>query len=252
MSHQPPDGGGQDRGGGGSKGAESTQPKTSYSDRLKTNVRYDQRLKRNVLEITLEKTDPSVDIDVDEDGIGRIFKSLGMDIVSQVQGYQVKYMGKISILSAWMAAGISLERFCKDVSIKVSNSVTTGMIRPAGKKDVMVSIVGLDFNTPDSFLVDYLNKFGHVLNTVAIYSKFEKGLFKGKFNGERKFQVDFSKSSKQMGTFHLIDGNKVRVFYRGNRKTCGRCHKSADDWPGEAIAKTAQLEVANKSSSPIT
>ena len=79
--------------------------------------------KRNILEITLEKTDLSVDIDVDEEGIGRIFKSLGMCIATQVLGYQVKYMGKKSILYAWMAAGINL--FCKDVSIKVSNAVTT-------------------------------------------------------------------------------------------------------------------------------
>ena len=28
----------------------------SYAERLKTNVRYDQRLQRNVLEISLEKT----------------------------------------------------------------------------------------------------------------------------------------------------------------------------------------------------
>ena len=35
---------------------EAQNGKMSYSDRLKTNVRYDQRLKRNVLEITLEKT----------------------------------------------------------------------------------------------------------------------------------------------------------------------------------------------------
>ena len=40
-----------------------------------------------------------------------------------------------------------------------------------------------------------------------------------------------------MGTYHLIDGCKVRVFYRGNRKTCGRCQKSSSDCPGEAIAK---------------
>ena len=43
----------------------------SYSDRLKTNVRYDQRLKRNVLEITLEKADPSIDIDVEHSDIAR-------------------------------------------------------------------------------------------------------------------------------------------------------------------------------------
>ena len=40
-----------------------------------------------------------------------------------------------------------------------------------------------------------------------------------------------------MGTYHLIDGNKVRVYYRGNKKSCGRCHKTATDCPGNAIAK---------------
>ena len=95
-----------------------------------------------------------------------------------------------------MAAGISLDRFCKDVGIRVTDDVITGIIRPAGKKDVTVSIVGLDFNTPDSFVTDYLSKFGTVLNITVVYSKFESGPFKGKYNGERKYQVDFSKAAK--------------------------------------------------------
>jgi hypothetical protein len=37
----------------------------SYSERLKPNVRYDQCLKRNVLEIALEKADPTVDLNVE-------------------------------------------------------------------------------------------------------------------------------------------------------------------------------------------
>ena len=40
-----------------------------------------------------------------------------------------------------------------------------------------------------------------------------------------------------MGTYHLIDGCKVRVFFRGNKKSCGRCHKTAPNCPGNAIAK---------------
>ena len=63
-----------------------------------------------------------------------------------------------------MAAGINLEGFCKDVCIKVGAGIVTGMIRPAGKKDVTFTIVGLDFNTPDPFVIDYLNKFGTVLS----------------------------------------------------------------------------------------
>ena len=45
-----------------------------------------------------------------------------------------------------------------------------------------------------------------------------------------------------MGTYHIIDGSKVRVFYRGNRKTCGRCHKNSDNCPGQSIAKDCEAK----------
>ena len=178
--------------------------KMSYSDRLKTNVRYDQRLKRNVLEITLEKTGKDAENeDVEEEDIARVFKTLGIDIDSQVQGSQLHYKGKSSIISVWMASGVNLDKFCKDVNIKVTRNVMTGMIRPAGKRDVTLTIDGLDFNTPDNFVIDYLNKFGVVLSNTVVYTKYDKGPFKGKFKGERKFQVDFSKSKRQMGTWEI-------------------------------------------------
>ena len=63
------------------------------------------------------------------------------------------------------------------------------------------------------------------------------GPFKGKYSGQRKYQVNFSKSNSQMGTYHVIDGTKVRVFYNGNVKTCGNCHRNAASCPGEAVAK---------------
>ena len=179
--------------------------------------------------------------DVEPDAIARVFKTLGIDIENQVQGSQVHYRGRTSVISVWMVAGVSLERFCKDVNIKVATGIMTGMIRPAGKKDVAVTVAGLDFNTPDNFVVDYLNKFGTVLSNVYIYSKYESGPFKGKYNGERKYQVDFSKSTRQMGTYHLIDGCKVRIFYRGNKKTCGRCQKTANDCPGNAISRNCAI-----------
>ena len=243
----PPGGGMQDHGGGGDHRYDQgvagdqiagAQSKSTYSDRLKTNVRFDQRLKRNVLEITLEKTDNNADLDdVGQEAIARVLKTLGIDIAAQTQGYQVHYKGKVSIVSVWMCAGINLDRFCKDISIKVSNGVMTGLIRPAGKTDVTVKVDGLDFNTPDNFVIDYLNKFGSVKSNTVTYSKYETGPFRGKYNGERRYQVDFGKASRQMGTFHLIDGAKVRVFYRGNKKTCGRCHKMADNCLGKAVAK---------------
>ena len=43
-----------------------------------------------------------------------------------------------------------------------------------------------------------------------------------------------------MGTFHIIDGSRVKVFYRGNIKTCARCHQAASDCPGQAIARDCE------------
>ena len=96
------------------------------------------------------------------------------------------YKGKFSIISAWMQAGICLDKYCKDVNIKVTENVITRIIRPAGKKDVTVSVVGLDFNTPHTFVIDYLNKFGVVLSNAVIYARFDTGPFQGKYNLERK------------------------------------------------------------------
>ena len=163
-----------DKGGGGDDRSEETtndskRSEKSYSEKLKTNVRYDQRLKRNILEITLEKTkNDAVIEDVVHEDIARVLKTLGIDLVSQVQGSQVHYKGRFSIISIWMAPGVNLDKFCKDININVIPGVMTGVIRPAGKKDVTVRIDGLDFNTPDSFVIDYLNKFGVVLNNAVV------------------------------------------------------------------------------------
>ena len=236
-ANQPAQINGADGDPGGGIGNTKDKTKMSYSDRLKTNVRFDQRLKRNVLEITLEKTDKTSEFDVDGEDVARVAKTLGIDVVSQTQGYQIQHRGKFSVISVWMLPGINLDKYCKDVNIRVTTNIMTGMIRPSGKADVTVSIVGIDFNTPDKFVFDYLSKFGVVVNQSVIYSKIETGAWKGKYSGERKYQMDFSKSPLSMGTYHLIDGCKVRVYYRGNKKTCGRCHKTAPDCPGDAIAR---------------
>ena len=122
----------------------------------------------------------------------------------------------------------------------MNKELRTGMIRPAGRTDVTVSIFVLDVNTPDTFVFDYLNKFGTVVKNEVIYGRYTEGPFRGKFNGDRRYQVDFTQSEMAMGTYHIIDGAKVRVFYSGNRKTCGRCHSNADNCPGGGIAKDCE------------
>ena len=59
-------------------------------------------------------------------------------------------------------------------------------------------------------------------------------------NNERKNEVDFSDAKIKMGTFHYLDGARVRVFYKGNMKTCGRCHQGKLDCPGGGISKDCE------------
>ena len=55
----------------------------TYSERLKSNVKYDQRLKRNVLEICLEKTEKDAEVVINGDTIARVLKSLRMNIETE-------------------------------------------------------------------------------------------------------------------------------------------------------------------------
>ena len=120
----------QDPGGGDKK---DLAPSSSAA-RLMTNVNYDQRLKRNVLEIMLEKTEKDAEIFLDQHCVARVCKSIGMDVVSEVEGYQVQHIGRTSTISLWLwvAKGVNLDMFCRVEGINVSKEVIISMIRPAG------------------------------------------------------------------------------------------------------------------------
>jgi hypothetical protein len=211
----------------------------SYADRLKTNVRHDHRLKRNVLEITIEK-DKEVRVDLDPVTVARILNSIGLDIGNQVEGYQIIY-GRVCLISVWVVKGVTLDRFCQKENIIVSKGVVAGTIRPAGRRDVIVTVAGVDFDTPDALLQEYIQKFGGKLMSQNVsYGRYSEGPFIGKINNERKYQVDFSDSKMKMGTYHFLDGARVRVYYRGNEKTCGRCHEGQSGCPGGGLAKECE------------
>ena len=62
--------------GGGGPGP----PLTSYADKAKMNIRFDQRLKRNVLDIEVEKTDVREEMFLDQNVVAKLLNNLGMDI----------------------------------------------------------------------------------------------------------------------------------------------------------------------------
>ena len=69
-------------------------------------------------------------------------------------------------------------------------------IHPAGRRDVTVTLSGLNCNTPDSLVFEYIKKFvGQFLSEEIIYAKHGDGPLKGMKNGERKYQVIFNGGS---------------------------------------------------------
>ena len=78
-----------------------------------------------------------------------------------MEGYQVTY-GRVCTISVWIKKDIMLNRFCQKEGIVVDKEMglRTGTIRPAGRRDVLVTVAGVDYNTPDSLIQEYLEKFG--------------------------------------------------------------------------------------------
>ena len=210
----------------------------SYAERAKMNIRFDQKLKRNVLEIEVEKDNEEEEIILSAETVSKLLNKIKMNIHSHVEGYQVSFGRKKSKIEVLCKQGLDLEQFCVAESLQVEKGVKTNFIRPAGRKDVAVTVTGLGFNTPDSLVQEYICKFGGKLVTKdVIYVKYGAGPFQGKLNGARKYMVDFTEAKLQMGTFHILDGKKVKVFYRGNRSTCAYCQADSLKCPGGAKAK---------------
>ena len=89
---------------------------SSYADRAKMNVRFDQRLRRNVLDIEVEKTDVKDEMFLNQDVVAKLLKNIGMNIEGEVEGYQVTYGGRSGKIAVLCKTGINLEKFCRQES----------------------------------------------------------------------------------------------------------------------------------------
>ena len=50
------------------------------------------------------------------------------------------------------------------------------------------------------------------------------------------------KSGENIGSYHVIDCQKVSLRYSGQQQTCGRCHQTPQKCLGKGIAKKCQEE----------
>ena len=172
------------------------------------------------------------------DNVSKICDVIGIRVGSDTEGYQVNYNRKSITVSIWAKKGVSLERFITEHSTEFSSDLTMTQVRPANRRVVTVLITGLSFNIPDSQVKHYIESFGaKMVGVEPIYGVYKDGPWRGQYNGERRYKADFTEQIMPMGTYHLLNNDKIRVMYPGNTRTCGRCHQAPNSCAGGGIAR---------------
>ena len=87
--------------------------------------------------------------------------------------------------------GVNLEQFSRYDVLQVTRSgIRAVHVKPAGKRDVIITIKGLHPNTKDEGVIDYLNKYGRVVTSKVVYGTFGEGPLKGVRNGDRSYKME--------------------------------------------------------------
>ena len=197
---------------------------------------------KNILEVVLEK-DERGSFNVSESDCARVMKKLGLDQRPgiHVESVQICPNGR-GVLLITLKKEVSIERFCRhDVFVVTESGIRAINVKPAGKREVVVTMKGIHPNTRDDGVLDYLSKYGKVVTSKVIYGVFGEGPLKGIRNGDRSYKVEI-KPSTNLGTYHVIDGQKVTARYSGQQQTCARCFGTPLNCPGKGMARRCELE----------
>ena len=195
---------------------------------------------KNILEVVLEK-DERGPFHVSDSECSHLLKKLGIVATpgADVESIQICPTGRGVILITFRQA-INIDQFSRYDVLEVTQSgIRAVNVKPAGRRDVVVSIKGLHPNTRDDGVIAYLNKYGKVVTTKVVYGTFGEGPLKGLKNGDRAYKVEVN-GETNIGTYHSIDGQRVTIRYPGQLSTCARCHETAVACPGGAIARRCE------------
>ena len=227
-------------GGTGGKGTMSTTGVTkSWASILGQSLA--PSLNKNVLEVTLEK-DSRGGFTVSDLECSNLLRRLGLDQRPGVhlEEVQVCPNGRGGIFIT-LKKEVDIGRFCRhDVLDVTPSGIRAVHVKPAGRREVVVSVKGVHPNTREEVVLDYLAKFGKVMSNKVIYSVYPEGPLKGLRNGDRNYKMEI-KPSTPLGSYHVLDGNKVSLRYPGQQQTCARCLEPAKKCKGNGVAKRCEL-----------
>ena len=236
-------GGSSERGGGGRGSGGRGSFRGSWAEMLSSTL--PTCWNKNVLEVILEKDVPG-SFTVGDSDCARVMKKIGLDSRPgvHVEGIQICPNGR-GIILITLKKEVPIANFCRHDVIEVTSTIRAINFKPAGKREVIVHMKNIHPNTMDDGVVDYLNKFGKVITKKVIYGMFGEGPLKGLRNGDRSYKMEI-KPSINIGTYHVLDGQKVTLRYPGQLQTCARCHETARTCRGKGMARRCEAEGGQK------
>ena len=178
---------------------------------------------KNVLEVILEK-DTRGGFVVTDDECANMMRRLGLDQRPRihVEEVQICPQGR-GVIYITLKKEVDITRFCRYDVFDVTKSGTRSvLVKPAVKKEVVVTAKGIHPNTKEGVVIDYLEKFGIVCADKVVYWIHGEGPLQGLRNGDRIYKIEI-KPGFNLGSYHVIDAQKVTIRYTGQLQTCARC-----------------------------
>ena len=75
----------------------------------------------------------------------------------------------------------------------------------------------------------------------VVHGVFSDGPLKGFKNGYRSFKMEV-KPGTNIGSYHVLDGQRVTMRYPGQQQTCARCLQTSQNCRGKGLAKNCEAE----------
>ena len=196
------------------------------------------RKKLNILDIIFERKDNQVSFHLSKDELAKLlFVRMKLD-PKHILKIDTSGFGKINIE---LASNLNPENFLDLPAFEIRKGLSVKYYKPHHRKDVLVNINWLDIETPDELLVHVLSHFGKVKSNVTwVKMKEEKDesqlakMLNSIRNGDRQVWMEIM---TPVPSYAMIDNRKIKIHYAGQKRTCARCHKGAEDCRGNSNAK---------------
>ena len=201
---------------------------------------------RNVLEVILEK-DWRGSFSVSDSDCAQFLMKLGLDMRSgqQIEGVQICPSGR-GVIYITLKDNVDISNFYRyDVVDVTSTGIRSVIVKSAGKREVVVTIKGIHPSTLDDIVFDYLENFGRIVTRRVVYGIFSDGPLNGIKNGDRSYKLELAPWSN-IGSYHVLEGQKVTLKYAGQQQTCGRCLQASRNCPGRGVTKRCESEGGSK------